>query len=81
MLEQIACDEVHPLAVPNRWISFHESVQNIPEWIDVFLHMLRRVVRESTLQVQLNLIEARVWIVDVVITKNVIIVVVELLVQ
>ena len=81
MFEQVAYDEIHTLAIAKGWVSLDESVQDIPERNNISLYMLRRIIRKRPLQIQFYLVEARVWIVDIVVPQNIIIIIIELFVD
>jgi predicted RNA-binding protein len=81
MLQQIADNEIHALAVTNGRISLQERVQDIPQRANIFIHDVGRVVRERALQVELYLVEARVRVVDVVVSQDKVIILVRFLIN
>ena len=81
MFKQIAYYEIHSLAVTDCGVPFQECVQNISQWSNILIYDFLGVAREGPLQIQLNLIKARIWIVNIVVPENEIIICVHFLVD
>lgn len=74
ILEQVSHHKVHALAVADGRVSLNKSAQHISEGPDVFLHQVWGVVGESSTQVKLYLVETRVWVLHVMVTKDIVII-------
>ena len=73
-LEQDGHHEVHALAVADCRVALHERVEHIPQRDDVDLDLLRRRLRVSAPQIQLNLTEARIRVLHILVTQYVVVV-------
>ena len=62
VLQKVACNEIHALAVADSWVTLQEGCEHIPKRVDELLNLVWRIVRESSAQIKLYLVEAQVGV-------------------
>ena len=81
VLEQVADDEIHALAVANGRIPLQERIQHIPKRANILFYDIFWIIWERSLQVELYLVEAWIWIVDIVVSQDKVVIAVRFLVN